>query len=545
MQRIQFLTAGESHGPGLTGILTGMPAGLVIDMGFIQDELQRRQHGYGRGRRMQIESDEVEFRGGLRGSETLGSPISFWIGNRDHDNWAGVMDPIHTDPKKSAQRRLHSPRPGHADLAGGIKYQRQDLRDVLERASARESVARVAAGAIAQLLLREFQIEIKSGVRYLGSVGVERPIPTWHEIQAMDDSSPLRALYPDLEEEMVRQVDQAKKDGETLGGAVTVIAHNVPVGLGSHVQWNEKLDGLLAQAVMSVPAVKAVEIGSAMRSSQELGSRAHDPIFHSSAKGWERPSNHAGGLEGGITNGQDLVITAIKKPISTLREGLPSVDLDTLQPARGQYERSDVTALPAAGVIAEAMVALLLADALLLEKVGGDSMQEVMTHYAGTLSIGDVILTSSLNGDRLFMAAKMVHPRSVPFWRKWITWRAVYQENQARRRPPWRATATKLVEAPVPRSKISRPQTKRQDRPHGALECLDKPHPDDPAGRISWRIKPIAVNTLISEPEQLGRSDRRLDTQISDISEQLAASRHPVCRTAAAMPLTQHHTRGT
>lgn len=384
MQRIQLLTAGESHGPGLTVILTGIPAGLAIDTEFIQTELKRRQHGYGRGRRMQIEVDEVEYRGGLRGGETLGSPIALWIGNRDHDNWAGVMDPLEMDSEKSALRRLHSPRPGHADLAGGLKYQRQDLRDVLERASARESAARVAAGAIAQLLLKEFGIEIGSGVRYLGSVGVDRPLPTWQEIQAMDDSSPLRALYPDLEEEMVRQVDQAKKDGETLGGGVTVIAHNVPTGLGSHVQWNEKLDGQLAQAVMSVPAVKAVEIGSAIQSSQEPGSRAHDPILYSAEAGWQRPSNHAGGLEGGITNGQDVILTAIKKPISTLPKGLPSVDLDTLEPARGQYERSDVTALPAAGVIAEAMVALVLADALLL-KVGGDSMDEVKAHFQATM----------------------------------------------------------------------------------------------------------------------------------------------------------------
>jgi len=384
MQRVQLLTAGESHGPGLAAILTGIPAGLSIDMEYIQGELRRRQHGYGRGRRMQIESDRVEFRGGLRGGETLGSPISLWVENRDFANWSGVMDPLHSDPERCAQRRLHSPRPGHADLAGGLKYQRHDLRDILERASARESVARVSAGAIAQLLLKEFGIEIASGVRSLGSVGVDRSVPRWQDIQGMDDGSPLRALYPDLEAEMIRLVDQAKEAGDTLGGSVTVVAHNVPPGLGSHVQWNEKLDGRLAQAVMSVPAVKAVEIGSAVTSSQGPGSQAHDPIAYSSAVGWQRPSNHAGGLEGGITNGQDLVITAIKKPISTLREGLPSIDLDTLDSARGQYERSDVTALPAAGVIAEAMVALVLADALLI-KIGGDSLTEVKAHYRATI----------------------------------------------------------------------------------------------------------------------------------------------------------------
>lgn len=384
MHRVQLLTAGESHGPGLTAILTGMPAGLAIDMEFIQTELRRRQHGYGRGRRMQIETDSVEFRGGLRGGETLGSPLSLWVENRDFSNWAGVMDPLLSDAKKTEQRRLRSPRPGHADLAGGLKYDRRDLRDILERASARESVARVAAGAIAQIFLHTFGIEILSGVRYLGPIGVDRPTPSWADIEAMDDESPLRALYPELEEKMIRQVDDVKKAGDTLGGAVTVIAHNVPAGLGSHVQWNEKLDGQLAQAVMSVPAVKAVEIGAAVAASQVLGSEAHDPIEHTNDKSWQRPSNHAGGLEGGITNGQDVVVTAIKKPISTLRDGLPSVDLDTMQAARGQYERSDVTALPAAGVIAEAMVALVLADALLL-KIGGDSMSETEAHFQATL----------------------------------------------------------------------------------------------------------------------------------------------------------------
>ena len=385
MQRIQLLTAGESHGPGLTAILTGIPAGLSLDLDFIQGELRRRQHGYGRGRRMQIEADHFEFRGGLRAGTTLGSPISIWVENRDFKNWSGVMDPLERDPERTEHRRLHSPRPGHADLAGGLKYQRRDLRDILERASARESVARVAAGAVAQLLLHQFGIEIKSGVRFLGSVGIDRPVPDWAALQSMDDSSPLRAVHPDLEEEMVRQVDLAKEAGDTLGGAVTVIAHNVPPGLGSHVQWNEKLDGQLAQAVMSVPAVKAVEIGSAIASSQGPGSLAHDSIFHTAADGWQRPTNRAGGLEGGITNGEDIVITAFKKPISTLREGLPSVDLDTLEPAKGQYERSDVTALPAAGVIAEAMVALVLADALLL-KTGGDSLGEAREHFGVTLT---------------------------------------------------------------------------------------------------------------------------------------------------------------
>jgi chorismate synthase len=385
MRRIRLTTAGESHGPGLTAILQGLPAGLEVDTNFIQQELARRQHGFGRGRRMQIEKDQVEIRGGVRGGSTLGSPIGLWIPNRDYENWRGVMDPGEIDADKSEQRRLRSPRPGHADLAGGLKYLRRDLRDVLERASARESVARVAAGAFAKLLLAEFNIEIRSGVRSLGPIGMERPTPTWEEILSVDDASPLRAVHHDLEDQMVALVEQMKDAGDTLGGAVTVIAHGVPAGLGSHVHWDEKLDGRLTQAVMSVPAVKAVEIGSALAAASGPGSQAHDPIERDDKGEWRRPTNRAGGLEGGVTNGADVVVTAYKKPISTLRQGMQSVDLDTLEPRLSQYERSDVTALPAAGVIAEAMVALVLADAL-LEKVGGDSMTEVRAHFEATIA---------------------------------------------------------------------------------------------------------------------------------------------------------------
>lgn len=391
MRRVSLRTSGESHGPGLTAILHGIPAGLTIEAEFVQAELRRRMHGYGRGGRMKIEADEAQIQGGVRGGVTLGSPIALWIENRDYRNWVGVMsaDPAEIDPERSERRRLRSPRPGHADLAGGLKYLRHDLRDVLERASARESAARVAAGAIAKLLLLQVGIEIRSGVRSLGPLGVEAPPPTWTDIQGVDDSSPLRAIDPALETQMVALVDQTQREGDTLGGSVSVVAHNVPPGLGSYVHWHEKLDGRLAQAVMSVPAVKAVEIGAALTASRGPGSAAHDPIefsspgTDSSTVGWHRPTNHAGGLEGGVTNGSDLVITAYKKPISTLRKGMPSVDLDTLESARSQYERSDVTALPAAGVIAEAMVALVLADAL-LEKLGGDSMNEVLTHWRET-----------------------------------------------------------------------------------------------------------------------------------------------------------------
>jgi chorismate synthase len=382
MRRLHLTTGGESHGPGLTAILTGLPAGMRVDFDLLARDLARRQHGYGRGNRMKIEKDTAEVTGGVRGGETLGGPLVLWIENRDYVNWKPMMSPVEVDPRRAEQRRVRTPRPGHTDLAGGLKYDRRDLRDILERASARETTARVAAGAFARMLLREFGVEIRSGVRALGPLGAGSPIPTWEDLANVDEGSPLRAIDRSLEEEMVRLVDRAQEEGDTLGGAVTVIAHNVPAGLGSHVQWDEKLDGRLAQAVMSVHAVKAVEIGAGIAGSQGFGSAAHDPIAREGER-WVRASNHAGGLEGGITNGEDLVITAYKKPIATLRKGMPSIDLDTGEAVTSQYERSDVTALPAAGVIAEAMVALVLADAL-LEKLGGDSLAEVRAHWQST-----------------------------------------------------------------------------------------------------------------------------------------------------------------
>ena len=385
MRRLQLITGGESHGPGLTALLTGVPAGLLVDLDLLRGDMRRRMHGYGRGGRMKIEADEVEIRGGVRGGETLGSPIALWIENRDFANWQEVMGPLEIDPAKAELRRMKSPRPGHADLAGGVKYLRRDLRDVLERASARESAARVAAGAFAKMILAVLGTEIRSGVRSLGPIGADDPPPGWREMLAVDETSPLRAIDRSREAEMVALVDQAADDGDTLGGAVTVIAHNVPFGLGSYTQWDEKLDGRLSRAVMSVPAVKGVEIGAALTASRGPGSEAHDAIERGDDGDWPRPTNRAGGLEGGVTNGQDLVITAYKKPIATLRRGLPSVDLDNLEPHRSQYERSDVTALPAAGVIAEAMVALVLADAA-LDKLGGDSISELEAHFQATLA---------------------------------------------------------------------------------------------------------------------------------------------------------------
>lgn len=389
LRRLALTTAGESHGPGLTAILAGMPAGLAVDSAVLARDLARRQHGYGRGRRMQIERDTARIQAGVRDGETLGSPIALWIENLDWPNWQRAMsaESAGIDPAFAELRRLRSPRPGHADLAGGEKYLRRDLRDILERASARETTARVAAGAFARMLLTRLGVEIASGVVALGPVGAGRPTPDWEAIQRVDDSSPLRAVDAALEAEMVRTIDQAKAQGETLGGAVTIIAHGVPVGLGSHVAWSDKLDGRIGQALMSVPAVKAVEFGSAITASRGLGSAAHDAILRREADGrFPRATNRAGGLEGGITNGEDLVVTLYKKPIATLRDGLPSVDLDHLESAEphlSQYERSDVTALPAAGVIGEAMLALVLADAC-LEKFGGDSMAELLAHFAAS-----------------------------------------------------------------------------------------------------------------------------------------------------------------
>jgi chorismate synthase len=379
-------TAGESHGEGLTAILSGLPAGLRVDFALLEREMARRQHGYGRGRRMEIESDRAEIRGGVRAGETLGSPVALWIANRDAANWRRAMDPERVDAAFAELRRLRSPRPGHADLAGGLKYLRRDLRDVLERASARESAARVACGAFAKMLLAVCGVEIRSGVRWLGPLGGERPAPAWSDLLAVDDGSPLRAIWRDLEPAMVALVDEAKAKGDTLGGALTVIAHGVPPGLGSHVAWDEKLDGRLGQALLSIPAIKGVEIGEALAAARGFGSAAHDPILPGPHGGFRRPSNRAGGLEGGITNGEDVVVTLFMKPIATLREGLPSIDLDSGQAHAAQYERSDVTALPAAGVIAEAMLALVLADAL-LEKLGGDSMVELTAHLEATRAL--------------------------------------------------------------------------------------------------------------------------------------------------------------
>jgi chorismate synthase len=373
---LRLLTAGESHGPRLTAILDGIPAGLAIDADFVARELARRQHGYGRGGRMKIEKDTAVFEGGVRGGITLGSPIAVGIANADFANWKDVMGPLSVAPEAAARKRLTRPRPGHADLAGGMKYGASDLRDVLERASARESAARVAAGAVCKLLLRECGIEIRSGVLSLGGVGGDAP-RSFASLEKVREDSPLRAVDAKLETKMVAAVDAAKKDGETLGGAILVGARGVPAGLGAYASWDRKLDGRIGQALLSVPAVKAVEFGSAIEASRGPGSRAHDEIEKGAKGNLRRRTNRAGGLEAGVTNGEELIAVAYMKPISTLARGLDSVDLETGESARSAYERSDVTAVPACGVICEAMLAFVLADAL-LEMTGGDRLEDVV-----------------------------------------------------------------------------------------------------------------------------------------------------------------------
>jgi chorismate synthase len=379
--RLRLLTAGESHGPRLTAILEGIPAGVKIDPAFVDGELARRQHGYGRGGRMKIEKDHAHFEGGVRGGITLGSPIAIGIENRDFANWSKVMDPLDNDPAAVAERRLTRPRPGHADLAGGMKYGARDLRDVLERASARESAARVAAGAVCKLLLRECGIEVGSGVLSVGAAIDDRSPRSFASLERVHEDSPLRAIDPEVERRMVEAVDAAKREGDTLGGSILVAARGVPAGLGSYASWDRKLDSRIGAALLSIPAVKAVELGSSIEASRGPGSRAHDAIEPAKGGRMRRRSNRAGGLEAGVTNGEDVIAVAYMKPLSTLARGLDSVDLETGKEARSAYERSDVTAVPACGVIAEAMLAFVLADAL-LESTGGDRLEDVKSRLA-------------------------------------------------------------------------------------------------------------------------------------------------------------------
>ncbi len=379
----RFTTAGESHGRALVAILEGLPAGLPVDGALIDRELARRQWGYGRGGRMKIERDHADILSGVRHGHTLGSPVALLIENKDWANWTDVMATDARDVAPEKARRVVRPRPGHADLAGGQKFATRDLRDILERASARETAARVACGALAKQLLAAFDIEISSHVVQLGGVP-ERPLDVaWTEIAAIPDDAPLRCADHDAQARMVALIDETKRAGDTLGGIFEVVAHGVVPGLGAHTSWDAKLDGRLAQAIMSIPAVKAVSIGAGVEAAALVGSQVHDEIFYDDAThAFTRPTNRAGGLEGGITNGAELRVRGFLKPISTLRRALRSVDIDTKQAESAAFERSDVTAVPAAGVIGEAMVALTLACAL-RDKFGGDSLTEMRRNFDG------------------------------------------------------------------------------------------------------------------------------------------------------------------
>lgn len=379
---IRFVTAGESHGPALVVIVEGVPAGVPLLASDIDTQLARRQQGYGRGRRMQIETDRIEFLSGVRAGETLGSPIAMLIRNSDWKNWVDIMDPAPRaedadGPRKRVVTRV---RPGHADLTGILKYDRTDARDILERASARETTARVAAGAVCRVLLREAGVDIGSHLVHLGGIDAVRPHALPDDLNAAADASPLRTLDPDAEAAMIARIDAAKKEGNTLGGICEVVVRGLPVGLGSHVSWDRRLDGRLGQAMLSIPAVKGVEIGLGFETARRTGAEVHDEIApapgRTRAGHVQRHTNRAGGTEGGMTTGEELVVRVAMKPISTLMRPLGTVDTRTGEPAQAVAERSDVTAVPAMGVIAEAMAAVVLADAL-VEKCGGDSLTEL------------------------------------------------------------------------------------------------------------------------------------------------------------------------
>jgi chorismate synthase len=386
---LRFTTAGESHGPALVSILERAPAGIPLLIEDIDNDLARRQQGYGRGRRMQIEKDHAEILSGVRAGETIGSPIALLIRNRDWDNWRDVMDHAPDSSDAGPRRRaVTRPRPGHADLSGMLKYDRDDARDILERASARETTARVAAGAICRKLLRELGITIGSHVIELGGVAASNDIPLPDDINGTADASPLRTLDKDAELKMIELIDAAKKDGDTLGGVCEVICRGLPVGMGSHVSWDRKLDGRIGAAMMSIHAVKGVGIGIGFEAARRRGSQVHDEILASSNRfrsaDVERRTNRAGGLEGGITNGEPLVVRVAMKPISTLMKPLGTIDIATGETASASVERSDVTAVPAMGVIAEAMLAFVVAEAA-IEKFGGDSLREMKHNMDGYL----------------------------------------------------------------------------------------------------------------------------------------------------------------
>lgn len=394
LRMLRYLTAGESHGPCLTMIVDGVPAGFSVDVGKINHDLWRRQQGYGRGGRMLIERDEVQIRSGIRWGETLGSPVALGIENRDWKNWTKKMSAAPED--RDDRIAVTKPRPGHADLNGVLKYDRSDTRDILERASARDTVSRTAVGSFCKQLLSPFGIRVMGYIRSIGNVAAKLDGMSYEETYARAEESPVRTADPEAEEKMITLIEECKKEGNTLGGIFEVIALGLPPGLGTHTQWDRKLDGRLAQALMSIQAIKGVEIGLGFEMARRRGAQVHDEIFFDPAKmvsegtprivptGFYRGSNNSGGTEGGMSNGAPLIVRVAMKPISTLMSPLQSVDLRSKQPTDASVERSDVCAAPAAAVVGESVVAFELANAF-LEKFGGDSLREIRRNYESFL----------------------------------------------------------------------------------------------------------------------------------------------------------------
>ncbi|MFW6287403.1 MAG: chorismate synthase [bacterium] len=394
---LDFKTAGESHGKGLIGIIDGLPAGIEIDFEHINAKLARRQGGYGRGGRMKIETDRIDIYSGVRKGITIGSPLSFLIQNKDWENWQEVMSPekreedsneeivkIKKDGRlKKIKRVVTRPRPGHADLSGAIKYQTDDIRNILERASARETAARTAVGGITDCFLSYFDIDIISHVIQIGEISssnIDNIDIDFDELKNAVINSPLHCYDKNKEEEMMKYIDSIKEKGDSLGGIIELRTTSLPVGLGSHTQWDRKLDAMISQALISIPAIKAVEIGNGFENATKIGSKVHDEIFYAKDRGYYRKTNRAGGIEGGMSNGEPLIIRIAMKPIPTLYQPLQSVDITTKEAFAASVERSDVTAVPAAGVVAESMLAFVLSRAI-LEKFGGDSIDEIMNNY--------------------------------------------------------------------------------------------------------------------------------------------------------------------
>jgi chorismate synthase len=376
---MRYLTAGESHGPQLTAILEGVPAGLNLTAEMINEQLARRQKGYGRGRRMQIEKDEVQILSGVRHGKTLGSPITLVVINRDFKHWRNIMgaDPLPAQEQQEIKRQITRPRPGHADLNGAIKYGHRDMRNVLERSSARETTARVAAGAVARIILSELGIHIGGHVLEIGGIRAENTrYESMEDLQERTEASPVRCLDEAAAEKMMRAIDQAKEQGDSIGGIVEVIAEGMPIGVGSHVHYDRKLDAKLAGAIMSINAFKGVEIGIGFEAAHKPGSQVHDEIIWDNEKGYTRKTNNAGGFEGGMTTGMPIVVRGVMKPIPTLYKPLNSVDIDTKEPFQASIERSDSCAVPAASVVAEAVVAWELADAV-LQQFGHDHVGRI------------------------------------------------------------------------------------------------------------------------------------------------------------------------